>query len=254
MSTENTQLAPKEEASLGSVMPEMLGFEEANAEDLVVPRIKVVNAMTPERKEKKADEGDIINTLTCEKLNNKRFIPIKVFYSNIYWNPDRADKDNRMLCRSHNGVAAEDCEGNSLFCAACKKHKFDNTKRGKDAAPLCTAYLNFLGFFEDDAMPVVVSFAKTNYNEGKKFLSLAKSLRRSIWDFAYTFDGKEVKKNDNSWFNIEVTLAGETTAEERVIATQLYLAWKEQQVKSNFDEEESTKQSVVITPEDAEEI
>ena len=40
--------------------------------------------------EKIADEGDIINSLTKEKLNGKKFIPVFKFNNNVWWR-DRND-------------------------------------------------------------------------------------------------------------------------------------------------------------------
>ena len=189
MENMNTALQAAEENALAN--PNAVhGFEEANAEDIVIPRIKVINALSPERQDGVAEEGDILNSLTQENVKGLRFIPIKQYYSNIEWNPDR-NAELRIFCRSYDGRIGRNDEG-SCSCAQCGKNKFDNSKTGKDAQPRCTAYMNFLGFFEGNPMPVVLSFARTNYNEGKKLLSIAKSMRQSIWNFAYTLDSRLV--------------------------------------------------------------
>ena len=48
-----------------------MGFEDEDAGDMIIPRIKVIQTLSPERKDKLAEEGDIINSLTKEKLNGK---------------------------------------------------------------------------------------------------------------------------------------------------------------------------------------
>ena len=131
------------------------GFEETDSKDIVIPRIKVINALSPERIDGKNEEGDLINSLTGEDVKGKRFIPVKQYYSNIYWNPDR-DAEPRMFCRSFDGRVGQNDDG-VCVCSQCRKNQFDNTKTGKDAQPQCTSYLNFLGFFEDSPMPVVLS-------------------------------------------------------------------------------------------------
>jgi hypothetical protein len=145
------------------VEEQVYGFEDSNSSDIVIPRIKVINALSPERQDGLAEEGDVINSLTKDSVANKRFIPIKQYYSKIEWNADR-DADQRILCFSRDGKVGTDSDNTQHSCASCKKCQFDNTKTGKDAQPLCTSYMNFLGFFEVDPMPVVLSFAKTNYN------------------------------------------------------------------------------------------
>lgn len=210
------------------------GFEETKSEDIIVPRIKIVQALSPERKDKYADEGDIINSLTKEAIGDVRFIPVKQYYSNIEWNPDRSS-ELRMLCRSFDGITGT-CQDGVRSCAACKRNTFDNTKTGKEAQPPCTAYLNFLGFFEGDPMPVIVSFAKTNYNEGKKMLSLAKSLRASLWNYGYKFTAKEVTKNGNTWYIIVPKAAGETSPEDRQYAYQLYSTYLNTTVNADYED------------------
>lgn len=172
------------------------GFEETDSKDIVIPRIKVINALSPERVDGIANEGDILNSLTQENVKGKRFIPVKQYYSKIRWNPER-DVEPRILCRSFDGKVGQ-CESGACMCAQCHLDQFDNTKTGKDAQPKCTSYLNFLGFFEDEPMPVVLSFAKTNYAEGRKMLSIAKSMRAAIWNFAYRIDSKLVAKDRNN--------------------------------------------------------
>jgi len=199
------------------------GFEETKSEDILIPRVKVINALSPERIEGTANEGDILNSLTKEALNGKRFIPIKQYYSNIEWNPDR-NADTRIFCRSSDGRIGFNGT-NTLVCANCKRNQFDNTKTGKDSQPKCTAYLNFLGFFEGSPMPVILSFAKTNYNEGKKMLSIAKSLRASLWNYAYTLSSKKITKDRNTWYIITPMMAGDTDIATRTLAFELYKAY-----------------------------
>ena len=43
------------------------GFEDTKASDILIPRIKVVQALSPERIDKEAEEGEIINSLTKER-------------------------------------------------------------------------------------------------------------------------------------------------------------------------------------------
>lgn len=221
---ENKMMNTAEEQVLANT-DGVYGFEEANNEDIVIPRIKVINALSPERVDGVAEEGAILNSLTQEDVAGKRFIPIKQYYSNIEWNPDR-NAELRIFCRSFDGRIGHNDDG-SCSCAQCGKNKFDNSKTGKDAQPKCTAYMNFLGFFEGDPMPVVLSFARTNYNEGKKLLSIAKSMRQSIWNFAYILGSRQVTKDRNKWYIITTQMAGETTAEERAIAYELFKAYED---------------------------
>lgn len=235
--TDPTALTKPEEQGL--VAPETpMGFDEDSGKDLVIPRIKVINALSPERQDGIAEEGALLNSLTTESVKGKRFIPIRQYYSNIHWNPDR-DSEPRIFCRSFDGRVGQSDVG-VVGCATCRLNQFDNTKTGKDAQPQCTAYLNFLGFIEGSPMPIVLSFARTNYNEGRKMLSMAKSLRQAIWNFAYVLDTKLIAKDRNKWYIITANLAGETTAEERVLAAELFKAYQNTQVNADLEETGAT--------------
>ena len=251
MNDENKNaLANPSETALVSPSEPVFGFEESRPEDQLVPRVKVINALSPERTDGICQEGDIINSLTQEDVKGKRFIPIKQYYSNIEWNPERG-AETRIFCRSADGRIGVNDEG-SCSCDACGKNKFDNTKVGRAAQPTCTAYINFLGFFADNPMPVVLSFSRTNYNEGRKLLSIAKSMRQSIWNFAYTLDSKKVTKDRNSWYTPVVSMAGATTADERALAAEVFKAYADRTVSADYEEAVTSNNTDVDAATEAE--
>jgi len=211
---------------------EVLGFEDDDAADMIIPRVKVIQTLSPERKDKEAEEGDIINSLTKEKLNGKTFIPVFKFNNNIWWR-DRADGGG-ILCISRDGKVGDE-NGITLLCASCKKNEFDNSKQGRAAVPLCTKYINFFGFIEGERMPIILSFAKTNYNEGKKLYSLAKVTMQNIWNYGYTLNEKQMAKAGNEWFIITMAPAGATSEEDREFAKSLFLNFKQSVTELAFD-------------------
>lgn len=201
-----------------------MGFEDEEAGDMIIPRVKVIQTLSPERKDKIADEGDIINSLTKEKYNGKVFIPVFKFNNNIDWK-DRADGGG-IRCIARDGKVGEEIDGSRKLCAQCRRCEFDNTKQGRDAAPKCTKYINFFGFFAGERMPIILSFAKTNFNEGKKLYSLAKVTMQNMWNHGYTLDNKKMAKNGNEWYIMVVNPAGPTSNEDRAFAATLYQGYR----------------------------
>ena len=59
-----TEIAEQKSAAVSTQVEAPMGFEDEEPDDMIVPRIKVVQTLSPERKEKLAEEGDIINSLT----------------------------------------------------------------------------------------------------------------------------------------------------------------------------------------------
>lgn len=217
------------------------GFDDDDAEDVIIPRIKVIQDLSPERKEKKASEGDLLNSLTKEILNGKNFIPVFKYDNNIKWR-DRS-LGGGIECRSVDGKVGQDMEGLCKNCAKCGMNKFDNTKKGADAAPLCTAYFNFFGFIEGEHVPMVLSFSKTYYNEGKKMYSMAKFRMQDMWNFKYAIKTKLQSKNDNSWYIIMTDPAGATSTEDRAFALELYKMFKNTEFKADLEEGTSSSES-----------
>ena len=214
-----------------------MGFEDESPEDLIVPRIKVINALSPERKDKIADEGDILNSLTKEKYNGKTFIPVFKFGNNIWWR-DRSEGGG-MQCIARDGKRGEMNDGTVKMCAACKRCEFDNTKQGRESLPTCTKYINFFGFFEGERMPIILSFAKTNYPEGKKLYSLAKVTMQNMFNHGYKLESKTMAKAGNEWYIIVVTPVGATNEEDRAFAVQLFKSFSGNIQSLNYDVEDS---------------
>lgn len=212
----------------------LMGFDEDDADDLIIPRVKMIQAMSPERKEKIADEGDIINSLTKDKLNGKVFIPVFKFNNNILWNPREAGGGMKCLARDGKVGTELDTQATKL-CRTCGKCEFDNSKKGREAAPTCTKYINFFGFFEGEQAPIILSFARTNFAEGKKLYSLAKVTMQNMFNNGYKLIEKECNKNGNSWFIIDVKSNGPTSEEDRAFATALFHTYKPMIATMNMD-------------------
>lgn len=224
--TKKNELATNETTTdLTTGLSTPLGFDDDDADDMIIPRVKVINALSPERKANEANEGDIINSLTQDKYNGKVFIPVFKFTNNILWRP--RSEGGGIACIARNGKHGECSDGTQVLCNICRKNEFDNTKQGVEAIPTCTKYLNFFGFFRgDNAVPIILSFGKTNYKEGKKLYSLAKVSMQNMWNFGYTVDSVAMSKGGNDWFNIGTKPAGPTTEDERAYATQLFHSYK----------------------------
>lgn len=236
------ELATQQTTEVATQMPDVpMGFEDEEAGDMIVPRIKVVQTLSPERKDKLADEGDIINSLTKEKLNGKIFVPVFKFNNNIEWK-DRADGGG-MVCYARDGKVGEQSDGTRVMCASCKRCEFDNTKQGRDAVPKCTKYINFFGFFAGERAPIILSFAKTNYNEGKKLYSLAKVTMQNMWNYGYKLDEKLMSKNGNEWYIISASANGPTSEEDREFGLMLYKSYRNSLNEMNFDMDDGSTES-----------
>ena len=242
-----SEVEKKNQTALAMQQEAPMGFEEDDERDLIIPRVKVIQTLSPERKEKMAEEGDIINSLTLDRLNGKVFIPVFKFPNNIDWLP-RSDGGG-IACQARDGKRGVDSAGNVKLCAQCMRHEFDNTKQGKEAIPKCTKYINFFGFIEGERVPLVLSFSKTGYNEGKKMYSLAKVTMQNMWHHGYKLSEKLMSKNGNEWFIIQPMPAGATCADDREFALGLFKNFRYTNLNIDIEDNVDTTHTVA-TPEE----
>ncbi len=85
-------LAEKRPSYLSDTAPEGYtgqGQEDITTDDIIIPRIKLAQALTPEVVDKKAEEGDLIHNVTgdiiCKAGQKLRFIPIMYTKEFIIW-------------------------------------------------------------------------------------------------------------------------------------------------------------------------
>lgn len=223
-----------------------LGFENEQQDDLIIPRVKVINALSPERKAGEASEGDIINSLTKDKLSGKVFVPVFKFNNHIRWR-DRTEGGG-IACIARDGKMGEVSDGQMLMCAACKRCEFDNTKQGKESLPSCTKYINFFGFIEGERIPLILSFSKTSYSEGKKMYSLAKVTMQNMFNYGYSLNSKLMAKNGNEWYNIVIAPAGTSGDDDRAFAHSLYESFRDSVSTIRYDMDETNGDAVEGTP------
>lgn len=216
-----------------------MGFEDEDQKDFIIPRVKVINLLSPEAREKIAEEGDVINSLTKEKLNGKIFIPVYKFTNIILWK-DRA-LGGGIAAISHDGKIAIPTDGGAPYpCAHLAE--FDNTKTGKDAQPTHVKYMNFFGFFAGERMPIILSFSKTSFAEGKRLYSLAKVTMQNMWHNGYRLDAKLMKKAGNEWYNPVVFPTGAVSDEDKAFGLMLFQQFRNKQV-IDYDRTESDSES-----------
>jgi len=164
------EIATKNETALAAVNAPQRGFENGiTQEDLIIPRAKLIQALSPEMTEglEGIKIGAIINSLTKEVLPQE-FIPVFMFKNFIRFNPRSKDDPN---------FDPEFEPGAVIWKSADPEDKKvqEQTKFGPNGEkPVATTFLNFFSYFPGVPMPIIVSFSKTSYKAGRQLLSLAK--------------------------------------------------------------------------------
>ena len=149
-------------------------FEDMDAEDILTPRVKIAQALSPEVMDGIVSSGDIFVTSTSEVIiprgAKKTCVPLAWWKEYIEWNPDRSDKKNRIISKSTdvNGELANRCR---------RREKVINSD-GKEVAAVQDTYNVMLLFPEISWSEMyMMSFSRTSHKVWKRMINLAKSLK-----------------------------------------------------------------------------
>ena len=210
------------------------GFEGMRMErsDLIIPRAKLLQALSPEVAEGDLKAGMIINSLTLETLP-LRFVPIFCFKSYFRFNPrnrtdaafDSAYEAGALIWRS---IDPDD------------PRVVEETKFGPNGEkPLAMTCLNFFSCFPGVAMPIVASFSKTSYKAGKQLLSLTRFCGGDMWSRAYQLGSTLQNNNQGTYYTFSLTSLGASSAEEQAQAETWWKNFSDKATELKVHEEET---------------
>lgn len=208
------------------------GFEEEiTQDDLLIPRAKLLQALSPEITEgvEGLKPGDIINSLTRQKLGDI-FIPIFYFTQWIRFNP-RNEKAP--------GYDASYGLGDIIYRTNNphdERLKVDGVWQD-DRPPLATKFMSFFSVFEGLDMPIVVSFSKTSMRAGKSLLSLAKFSNSDMWSRKYTLKSKKTQSDKGTYFTLDVAMAGLTGEDDLKRCEAFYRSFREKSLQVHVEAE-----------------
>lgn len=175
------------------------GMESANFDqsDFIIPRAKIVQAMSREATENDVRPGSMVNTATGEVLASPgevfRVQVVIVSTGQVYL------EDNGLKCYSPDRITGIGDPGGS--CVTCPLSKWGPN----NTPPLCMQTYNYLSRFvdseEESDIPISLSLSKSSAKTAKKINTRLRFLRDgvNIWDVALKL--KTVKQtNDKGTF------------------------------------------------------
>jgi hypothetical protein len=236
MAKKKNEVAVQSNNALVAQTGRPLGFEaEESREDLIIPRAKLLQALSPECVEGTHRPGVIINSLTKDPLSSE-FQPVFWFKNWIRWNPRRDGDPNyepgAMIWRT------DDPNDPRVLSEA----RFgDNGEK-----PLATAYLNFFCIFKDSAMPVVISFSNTSYKAGKNLFSLAKFAGVDMFARKYSLTTKSEKNDAGTYFVFVTNNAGIASPDEYARGKQLWESFASRKKDIQVHDEADVKADGIV--------
>jgi hypothetical protein len=141
------------------------GFEDVQAGDLLIPRLVLMQALSPAVVEGSRKAGEVINSLTGEVWIEKErvavFSPVFHYKEWIIW----GDRDEGQ------GILERSTDPSSELALTAARQT-----RNEAGDLLVTEYHNFIAVLRErgPSKPVVLGCARTNFKHGRKLLGLAK--------------------------------------------------------------------------------
>lgn len=178
-----------------------IGFENVTANDVAIPYLKILQALSPElrgtTKVPGAEEGLIINTVTQQLMKEFRIIPCAFKKSYVEWTPREAG----------GGLVKEHSDEKIL-------EKTKKNERNQDVLPngnliVTTAYHYVLVLTESGYERAVIAMSSTQLKKSRRWIGQMMSLQVKVGDktfnppsFSHSYHvgtGMETK-DTNSWF------------------------------------------------------
>ena len=204
------------------------GQTSLSSDQLVLPRVKVIQAQSAEVGTLGAKPGDFFNTLTLQNYGPRlRFVPISPFMNRLLLvREERRERidgalalaglpvlpadANGLTCRSIDMLVGRGDPG--IECDACPLSKWV----GNDA-PLCSESYNVAGMDEYGDL-LILSFSKSSAKAGKRLFSMLRLTRQAPWTSWYEATTHQEQLKGKGTFQVpDVTkLAGETPPPELI--------------------------------------
>ena len=211
-----------------------LGQTQLDSSDLVMPRVKVVQAMSQEAQDGKAKQGEFWNTLTGENYGESlRFIPLLPFKHRIFILRDERRKDVETFASSK-GLVITFSEGTGLKCRSldfyqgigepgmeCNACPLKDWMDG-GIPPYCSETYNLAAMTELGDL-IILSFSKSAAKVGKQAFSMLRLARgggAAPWVNIYEAETSK-RSNERGTFAVPaVRKVGETPPELLKVALQ----------------------------------
>ncbi len=157
------------------------GFANVEKDDVTMPRLKLLQALSPEVTDSGMTAGIIVHSADPNlKFGEKvQFIPLGFFKSRIMWKDPK--QGGGQICTAVDGRTARSPKGQTAegkataSCAECVLKDWNNDTEDEDEKqPKCTLYMNFPSLV--NGMPMALSFERTKIKAGKDLISLAQLL------------------------------------------------------------------------------
>lgn len=197
--------------------------EQVDMSDVIIPRVKLIQAMSPEAKDGLAKPGDIVDSIGAEKVGDTFTV---LFYRKhwIRFNPrnkhdpafDSSYEPGQLIYRTDNPLDEQLNAKRAVINNQTGEEVYitDKDFGPNNEKPRATVFMSFMCMFQDYDMPIVLSFCNTSLKAGKKLYTNVTmkppSSLKTPYAYTYKLSSKEQVTDGNSYFVYEVSNAGKS--------------------------------------------
>lgn len=188
------------------------GFENFKSEDLIIPRLRLLQGLSEAVTSGDGKMGQFQDSLNGEILGDS----IEVVLLGLKNGAVYFEQGVGMQCKSLDGIS--NMEG--VKCTDCPYNQYYGKRWAKDEdPPKCSATKEFICVTRatlngQEQRPIVVSFLKTSYKQGRKLASIARLSGRDIFAGAYVITSQMMKNAKGTFAIMDVKQNGWLTPEE----------------------------------------
>jgi hypothetical protein len=200
------------------------GSETVTTDDLVIPRLEIIQDLSPQRKKSDpayipgAEEGMMFNTVTKKLYTEAIFVPVLFRKEWIIWK-------KRLAGGGFVGAYGTEEEGNKALAGLA-----DQTIKLDDGSvvpmhELMDTHQNFGLIVDPDTgatEEIVLSFSKSKMKIGRQLNSMVKLHGGDRWAAAYKFEVVPVISDKGNYFNYKVSSVGYINESIAAVAERMY--------------------------------
>lgn len=215
------------------------GFEGIDKQqDIVMPRLAILQGLSKMVVDGKATVGKIANALTKEVYGDEFiFIPIFLFKTRAKFSQGKG-----LVCMSGDAITCsfnnDETHEPEEDCLACEDGKWTKENQ-KESGPPCSLVYNYpvLNVANLKQFPVSISLMRTSIKAAKQFNSMLLFTGEDTFAsrVKLTTEKKDGKKG--VYFSPVFEMAGKATDEEYAIAKKWFATLKKKTIKVNLEEE-----------------
>lgn len=206
------EMAVKQEQHVAVMGTQARGFENFKNEDLIIPRLRLLQGLSEAVTSGVGKMGQFQDSLSGEILGDS----IEVVLLGLKNGAVYFEQGVGMQCRSQDGIT--NMEG--VMCTECPYNQYYGQRWAKDEPPpKCSATKEFICVTRGtlngtEQRPIVVSFLKTSYKQGRKLASIARLSGKDIFAGAYVVSSQTVKNTKGTFAVMDVKQNGWLTPDE----------------------------------------